>query len=282
MPESAQHLAAVQAAAAQTVDARMLGLMSNSAAALIGFPGLTDPSPSNEEERDILAFVDQFVIDVSNMTDEQRDGLSRHVPATELKPFVSAFYVTEFSQRLSLMAQQLDLSLPPGRDPESAGTDVVQALRDYQAAVMREFTLDPMTTEMVRLRCARVHNCQICKTLRLDRAHSVGVDESMTAKVDFYEQSDLSPRLKRALRIADAFITRPDTLDAETAQDAIDNMTADQRASLLLTITKWSTQKVHVALGTDGAERLPTNEDGVSYFDFEEDGSVAGYSPVPS
>ena len=39
-------------------------------------------------------------------------------------------------------------------------TDVVrQALEGWQAAVMRLSALDPVTTELVRLRCARYHNC---------------------------------------------------------------------------------------------------------------------------
>jgi alkylhydroperoxidase family enzyme len=199
-----------------------------------------------------------------------------------VRAFVSAFYVTEFGQRLALMSDELDLSLPQHEVSALPGANVVQALRDYQDAVMRESVLDPITTEMVRLRCARVHNCRICKTLRLDRAHSVGVDESMTSKVDFYEQSDLSPRIKRALRITDAFITRPDSLTDETAADAKEYLSPEQRASLLLSITKWSTQKIHVALGTDGADALPKNSDGVSFFDFDEDGRVAGYAAVPT
>ena len=34
-----------------------------------------------------------------------------------------------------------------------------QALHDWQAAVVRLDTIDAVTTELVRLRCARVHDC---------------------------------------------------------------------------------------------------------------------------
>jgi hypothetical protein len=46
---------------------------------------------------------------------------------------------------------------------------------------------------------------------------------------------------------------------------------------LCLDITKWSTQKIHVALGTDSADALPTNTAGVALFGFHDDGTVAGY-----
>ena len=43
-------------------------------------------------------------------------------------------------------------------------------------------------------------------------------------------------------------------------------------AELLLDITKWSTQKIHVALGTDGADALPRDAAGVSYLTFDDAG----------
>lgn len=103
--------------------------------------------------------------------------------------------------------------------------------------------------------------------LRLADARADGVDEAMTAKIDFYERSDLPERSKVALRITDAFILRPDLF-----------FDAEQLAELCLDITKWSTQKIHVALGTDGTDRLPINESGTSFFGFDDGGRVAGFS----
>ena len=39
---------------------------------------------------------------------------------------------------------------------------------------------------------------------------------------------------------------------------------------------KWSTQKIHVALGLDGTDALAT-KDGIALFGFDSQGSVAGY-----
>ena len=164
---------------------------------------------------------------------------------------------------------------PIGRDPE-----LVTLLGEYQDAVVRSTVLDPVTTELIRLRCARQHDCRICQTLRLADAADRGLDESMAGKVDHYERSDLDERHKVALRIVDAFIWRPANMSDELVAQAHEQFTDAELAELLLDITKWSTQKIHVALGTDGADRLPVGDAGVSYFTFDENGRAMGFAPT--
>jgi hypothetical protein len=164
---------------------------------------------------------------------------------------------------------------PLGRDPE-----LVTLLSEYQDTVVRSRHLDAITTELVRLRCARQHDCRICQTLRLSDAADRGLDEGMAGKVDHYERSDLTERHKVALRIVDAFIWRPADLSDELVAQAHEQFTDAELAELLLDITKWSTQKIHVALGTDGADRLPVGEAGVSYFTFDEAGRATGFTPT--
>ena len=299
-PEAAHELDVVMATARRTVDPLLLDLISLSIAQLIGHAPAAVPGtyPSSDQltelERDCIAFTEQFVIDVSGISDAQREAIRGYFPGDRARLFASALYVTEFTQRLELMAPRL-LPSPAAELLDAGGmvdvvevsteTDeltVVDALRGYQDAVMRGGDLDPVVTELVRLRCARTHDCRICKTLRLDSARAAGVDDDMTAKVDFYEETDLAEPLKLALRITDAFITRPDTMSEQTALAARVHYTPEQLEEMCLDITKWSTQKIHVSLGTDGADRLPVGADGVSYFDFGDDGAVAGYSPTPS
>ena len=157
---------------------------------------------------------------------------------------------------------------------DATPTDLLTA---YQEAVMRGSAVDPMTTELVRLRCARTHRCRICQTLRLADARAAGVDEAITAQIDFYERSDLPDRAKVALRVTDAFITRPDLLSDTVAEQARTSFEQAELASLCLDITKWSTQKIHVALGTDGADGLETDDNGVALFSFDETGRPTGY-----
>lgn len=173
--------------------------------------------------------------------------------------------------------------VPVGDDRRPVGRDanLVAALAEYQDTVVRSRHLDPVTTEIVRLRCARQHDCRICQTLRLSDALDAGADDALTQQIDFYETSDLTERHKVALRIVDAFIWRPtDMSDALVAQ-AHAQFSDEELAELLLDITKWSTQKIHVTLGTDGADHLPVNDAGVAYFAFGDDGAVAAMGPAP-
>jgi AhpD family alkylhydroperoxidase len=240
-------------------------------------------------ERDVVAFSEQFVIDVGGTTEDMRAGLAGRFGADGARALVTAIYVVEFTQRLQLIAGRLldDAEVPAdgagvladGAGVLADGAEVSPEglLNAYQAAVMRGSALDPVTTELVRLRCARTHHCRICQTLRLADARAAGVDEAMTAKVDFYERSDLPERAKVALRVTDAFITQPGLLSDAVAEQAREWFGPAELASLGLNITKWSTQKIKVALGTDGADRLVTDADGVALFGFDQAGQVTGY-----
>ena len=98
--------------------------------------------------------------------------------------------------------------------------------------------LDIVTTELVRLRCGRTHQCRICQTLRLGSARDAGVDGAMTAKIDHYERSDLSEPHKLALRVTDAMILRPDLLSAETVSAALAEFGTETLFELCLDISK--------------------------------------------
>jgi AhpD family alkylhydroperoxidase len=252
-------------------------------AALPGYPG----SPLfSAAERDVVEFTEQFVIDVGGTPEDMRAALTGRYGTDGARALVTAIYVVEFTQRLQLIAARLlgDAAPPAGGSLAAADAPLVAAdaspaalLEAYQAAVVRGSALDPVTTELVRLRCARTHHCRICQTLRLADARAAGVDETMTAKVDRYERSDLPERAKAALRVTDAFITRPDLLSEAAAGQAQASFGPAELASLCLDITKWSTQKIKVALGTDGADRLVTDADGVALFGFDSGGQATGY-----
>ena len=161
-----------------------------------------------------------------------------------------------------------------GADGRPANRDaaLVGELAAYQDAVVRSGLLDATTTELVRLRCARQHDCRICQTLRLADAVAAGVGGDMTDKIDVYERSDLDERHKVALRLTDAMIWWPTEVSDELVRQAHEHFTDAELAELLLDITKWSTQKIHVALGTEGADALPRDAAGVSYLRFDDEG----------
>lgn len=295
-PEAVALLALANECAQQVVDPDLLELLRVRIDTLIGDGSLAENKPSagapdlTASQKVAVLFAEQFIIDVSGITDLDRDSLAEHFPGEEMRELITALYILECTYRLSLVAR---IMLADGSVPTDTAAFATQAassaeqpnirrsLKDYQDAVVRGTDLDPVTTELVRLRCARTHNCRICQTLRLSDARVAGADDSMTEKVDFYERSDLEESHKIALRITDAFISRPDTLSTETVVAARTIYTPVQLAELCLDITKWSTQKIHVALGTDGADAVPKNEQGVSFFGFDDLGQVTGYSITP-
>ncbi len=129
------------------------------------------------------------------------------------------------------------------------GTELDAAMSAFENAVVRADALDPITTELVRLRCARIHDCRRCQTVRDDAAFEAGFDEELGAKVDTYETSDLEPRHKAALRLADAMILGA-PIDRE---DARAHFSDEEIAELLLDVVKWSVQKPLVALRIEPA-----------------------------
>ena len=91
--------------------------------------------------------------------------------------------------------------------------------------------------------------------MRLAVAGQVGLDETVAAKVERYEVSDLSDAHKAALRLADALMTQPGEIDAELRAELHRHYTDEQLLELTLDVMKWNYQKVPVALGLDDEVR---------------------------
>jgi alkylhydroperoxidase family enzyme len=98
----------------------------------------------------------------------------------------------------------------------------------------------------------------------------------MAAKVDCYESSDLSERHKVALRLTEALITWPKGITPELREQAFAHFTPEEIAEILFDVTKWSTQKIPVALGMD----VQINPKGLATFDFDAEGKVVWGGPI--
>src|SRR5438128_2211048 len=73
---------------------------------------------------------------------------------------------------------ELDPRIPLADDGSAPmAPAMARALDTFAAAAMRARTVDPVTTELVRLRCAWYHDCRVCGSLRLEEARAEGVDE---------------------------------------------------------------------------------------------------------
>jgi alkylhydroperoxidase family enzyme len=290
-PEATGLLDVACARAWDAVDPELLDALRTRAALLLGHPDGRRADAADPTVAACLEFAEQFVLDVSGIGEAERDTLRRHLEEDAVTDVVRALFLVEYALRLELVSARLfdgtvvagparSGARPAGR---SGGRSAAlrAALTDYQDAVVRGGALDPVLTELVRLRCARTHNCRICQTLRLADARDAGADDALTAAVDRYETSDLDERIKAALRVTDALITLPSSLSPVAVASARALLAPDELAELCLDVSKWSTQKVHVALGTDAPDRLPLGAEGVSWFRFGSDGRVAGFSARP-
>ena len=148
------------------------------------------------------------------------------------------------------------------------GTELDTAMHDFERAAVRLRGVDPITTELVRLRCARTHDCRRCRSVRDDAALEAGFDEALGAKVDDYEHSDLPPRHKAALRLADAMILGG-SIDPALRADVRAHFSESEIAELLLDVVKWSVQKALVALRIEP----PPNDDSLTRMAADGDGT---------
>jgi AhpD family alkylhydroperoxidase len=153
--------------------------------------------------------------------------------------------------------------LAPPADGSSHKTyqpELSDALMQLQSAVIQHCRLDAVTMELIRIRCANVHDCRVCRQVRLEPARAAGVDETMLAKVQSYETSDLGERHKVVLRLTDAhlFSSVPPSLPDQVAA----HLTPEEAVDVVLMVAKCSYQKSLVALGLD-------SPGGYTWFEFD-------------
>jgi alkylhydroperoxidase family enzyme len=82
-------------------------------------------------------------------------------------------------------------------------------------------------------------------------AQQQGVDEQMLEKVDHYEDSDLAPEQRAALRLADAYLVAPGAISDSVRVEVSAHLTPAQVVEVVLKLTGFSSDKALVALGID-------------------------------
>ena len=210
----------------------------------------------------VAAFAEQFATDVSVIDDTMRAAF---LEATGPEAFsaVQAIYVDDFWPRASAVL---------GTQPTGAEAgELWPALEEFMREVARLDALDPVTTELVRLRGARQHHCRVCTSRRSVAAIAGGADEATFAAVDRYADSDLPGHAKAALALTDAIIWTPYDVSDEVLEAARTHLTDEQLVEVVLDVTRNAANKIAVALGADAA----TATEGVELFTTDADGNLA-------
>jgi alkylhydroperoxidase family enzyme len=216
----------------------------------------------------VRAFAEQFRTDVSGVDDELRGALAKETGAHQAA-VVQMIWIGDVAPRLDAVLDQL---FGPSEWPTSRRipvSDVWGVIDEFMRAVARHAALDPTTTELVRLRGARQHDCRLCMSRRAVAAISAGADEAMFDAVDHYEKSDLPEATKAALALTDAIIWTPSAVPEDVVTRVRAHLTDEQIVEVVLDVIRNATNKIAVALGadepevTDGVQLFVTDADGL-------------------
>jgi AhpD family alkylhydroperoxidase len=245
------------------------------------------PSPREVCERDAVAAAwrEQFVIDVASITDDQRGALAAS-RGDGLFTFVATTWALDMAGRLRHALVALagggvggdgDVAWPA---PDGAAPgDLWPAIDAFLPVVSRLDALDPVTTELVRLRGARTTHCRLCMSLRSVDAADAGAGDVTFDAVDRYETSgDLTEHQKAALRVVDAMLWTPAAWPATVAEGVRAHFSPAAAAELVLDVVRNGANRIAVALGADEAHVTS----GVEWFATEADGTLTYGLPDPT
>lgn len=227
-----------------------------------------------EIDRVVAAFAEQFAVDVTGIGDNQR---ARFVQVLGDKTFrtVAAIFIADFMPRVWCGCAALGLGKPGNGDVdwdhESDPADAL--LNGFAPAVARLNELDPVTTEVVRLRGAAQHNCRLCQSLREGHALDAGGTEELYGQIERYESAEgLTDAHKAALRYVDALIWSPSQISPEVASGVRRHFSETQAWELTLDVMRNASNKMAVALAADaprvseGTERFMVDDDGQTVY----------------
>lgn len=252
-----------------------MALIRGTCADALSLPGLpaeaTAAQPESDAEAEVADLADQFSVDVSEISDDRRARLGAAL-GTATFPAVVQMFIADFLPRVRAGYDALGLPvdwLPesPRWDPCADASDIV--FNDLLPSVARLRDLDPITTEVVRLRGAGAHNCRLCRSLREGAALDAGGSETLYGDIERFEDSDhLNDAHKAALRYADALIWTPAHIGPDVAAGVLDHFSSSQARELTLDVMRNASNKIAVALKADaprvqqGTERYVIGADG--------------------
>jgi alkylhydroperoxidase family enzyme len=230
--------------------------------------------PVDEADSITVEFAEQFSVDVSAIDDDLRGRFTSTLGAAAF-PAVMLTYFADFLPRVRAGLEALGLPVPSTENLAwEHDADVGELLFDtFLPGVARLRAVDPLTTEIVRLRGATQHNCRLCKSLREGHALDAGGTESLYQQIEWYEISDaLSDRQKAALRYVDALIWTPAAIAPEVASDVRTHFSEPEAYELTLDVMRNASNKIAVSLAADaprvehGTERYLIDENGQTVY----------------
>lgn len=238
------------------------------AATYVAVAAAADAVPRSDDPA-VVAFAEQFAVDVSVISEEQR---AAYLAATGAEAFavVQRVYVGDVWPRVRAVLDQV-LGAAAWPDPGRVDVpDLWPLLEGFMRQVARLDALDPVTTELVRLRGARQHDCRVCRSRRSVAALDAGATEETFDALDHWESSELPAGARAALGLTDAMIWTPRAVPADVVAAARAHLGDAQVVEVVLDVARNAANKIAVALGADAAEVT----DGVQLFTTDREGHL--------
>jgi len=231
-----------------------------------------DPAAPDVPRSDATAFAEQMVVDVASITtDVRRAGLAEL--GTDAPAFVLAVWTEDMKIRAGTAWREFfgeewrPIPTPAEKDPWVAH-------ERFLLEVAKLSALDPVTSELVRLRGARAHDCRLCQSRRSVSA----IDQA--GRSDLFDDSDpsgISDAQILALQVVDAFVWQPIHWPPGLGEQVVDSLGPTVTTALTLDIVRNAANKIAVAFGADD----PQVETGVEYYDIDASTGELRYNVSP-
>jgi alkylhydroperoxidase family enzyme len=219
-----------------------------------------DPAVPAVPRSDAMAFAEQMVIDVASMTAELRAaGLAEL--GTDAPAFVLAVWTEDMMIRADTAWREM-FGEKWRPIPTAAKTAPWVAHETFLLEVAKLPALDPVTSELVRLRGARAHDCRLCQSRRSVSAIDLAGGSDL---FDDWDPSGISEGQALALQVVDAFVWQPIRWPPGLGTQVVNALGPAASTELTLDIVRNAANKIAVAFAADD----PQVETGVEYYDID-------------
>jgi hypothetical protein len=231
-----------------------------------------DPAVPSLPRSGAVAFAEQMVVDVAAMTvDVRAAGLAEL--GTAAPTFVLAVWTEDMMIRARAACREMF-----GEDwrlvPTSAASDPWSAHEKFLLEVAKLSSLDPVTSELVRLRGARAHDCRLCQSRRSVSA----IDQAGRSDLfDDRDPSGISAAQALAVGVVDAFVWQPSQWPPGLGKQVVEALGPAAATELTLDIVRNAANKIAVAFGADE----PEVDTGVEYYDIDQSTGALRYDISP-
>ncbi len=217
----------------------------------------------------VVAFAEQFAVDVSTIDDTIRTDWTSELG----RQFVSAtqmVFVADYGPRVRAALDAIFGDDEWFEAPVRPVEDAWPVIEDFMRAVARLRVLDDLTTELIRLRGARQHECRLCMSRRSLAAVEQGANAETFADIDGYRSSTLRDLAKAALGLTDAMIWTPASIRPSDLEAVRTHLSPAEAVEVVLDVARNATNKIAVSLAADEAEN-PTK---IAFFEVDNDGNL--------